>query len=379
MFQHLDDPAPPVPSPALGERLRAEGARRRRRRHRFLGGGLAGAAVLLLAVAQPWDTESKVDVGPSNTTSTEPSPSTSTTVGEGTSTTAPTAATFPTHTFAAVTRAGELVLASIDTGETELVLDQLGTPFAWQVARAPDGSAVYAVDQSTADAQVLRYTPGGGDPTPMGTGVNMAVSPDGDRLAIAATTPEGGVGIVRILDAATGDVLEEVSILEQTGRGELHPRALDWERSGDRLLVEANMPEVGSEIFVIEPDGGMQRLGPPDGLPNGTGWYLGGSSGDGSAWVQESCCALDANSYDGGRSVLSIDTRTGAVLERHALDVGASWTIVDAAPGGFDAADGAFLLFSPSYEGNEAGAMFRGTWGGSLEPLDWPGFTAIGW
>jgi hypothetical protein len=380
MFQHLDDPRPPIPSPALGERLRAEGARRRRRRQLTLGGGALGAALLALVVAQPWDTEARVEVRPSDTETTVPAPTTTPSVIDETTTTstAPTTARFPTYAVAAVTADGELLLASIETGETVLVLDQLSSAIGWEVARAPDGSAVYLVDQTTPGADVLRYTPGRAEPTPIGPGAHVAVSRDGLRLATAGTTDEG-YGIVRILDAATGDVLEEVSFLEETGSGDLHPWAVEFEGSGDRLLVQASMPESGGEVFAIEPGGGIERLGPPDGLPSGTGWYLGGPAADGEAWVQESCCALDANSYDGGRSLLRIDTRTGEVLARHALDTGPPSTVVKAAPPGAEPDHGAFLLFSPHYEGNEGGAVLRGRADGTMERLPWPAFTALDW
>jgi hypothetical protein len=374
MFDHLDDPQPPVPSDALAKRLQAEGGQRRRRRARGAGGVALAAVLVVGAMVRPWEADdTRVEIGPSNTASTEPAPTTTRPPETTTSTTeAPSAEGFPANTFAVVTKDGRVALADRDTGEVVVELGQLDAGAGgFFVARAPDGSAVYAGGLTQG---LWRYAPGA-EPIRLAAASTVSVTPDGTRLAAVSADGPDSQGTIWILDSTTGDRLDEVSVPDLTGEGDRHVGKTAWDASGDRLFIETNLPEQGGEVYALEPGGSLRRLGPPAGLPSGTGWSLGGPAADGEMWILETCCALDANSYDGGSSLLRIDADSGDVVDRRSLDVGNRYYVLDAGFGG-----SGFVLLAPSYEFSEDdGGIVVGAPDASLQAKTWPAFAAVDW
>jgi hypothetical protein len=377
MFHHLDDPRPPIPSDTLAKRLQAEGGQRRRRRARGASGVALAIVLVAGAVVRPWEADdTRVEIGPSDTASTEPAPTTTRLEEATTSTTEapPPEATFPANTFAAVTKDGRVVLADRDTGAVVVELDQLDAGGGgFFVARAPDGSAVYAGGFTQG---LWRYAPGA-QPIRMATASAVSVSPDGTRLAAVAADGPERQGTIWILDSVTGELLDEVSVPDLTGAGDRYAWRTAWDASGDRLFVEANLPEQGGEVYALESSGSLRRLGPPSGRPSGTGWSLGGPGADGEVWILETCCALDANSYDGGTSLLRVDDQRGSVIDRHPLEIDAanSYDVLDAGLGG-----SGFVLLAPSYEFSEAdGGIVVGAPDASMQKKEWPAFAAVDW
>lgn len=379
MLPHLDDPNPPEPTSTLLERLRAEGRRRRRHRARLVVGVLAvGLVAVGVGVARPWvdddDTSVVVDEGTTTTT----------TVMTSTTDTAPTSSTsaevddaWPagpdaSSVFAGITVDGDIVLADIETGTPVLTLGTVDPNGRSDVARAQDGTAVFV---ASAENGLWRYTPDR-PPERLGDASTVAVSPDG-RLLATLSEAAGEYGTMRILDSVTGETINTVTGESLTGSPELTPWNVEWDWNGERLLVEAALPEAGGEVFLVGVDGDPPvRLGPPDGLPNGTGWTLGGPADRATIWIVETCCALDANSFDGGRTLLRVDSTSGGIIERLTLDF--PYALVDPGPPG-SGVDSLGFLLSTSCCGDPATEVRRGLANGQVAPAGWTGFIAVDW
>jgi hypothetical protein len=219
-------------------------------------------------------------------------------------------------TFAAVTLDGDVVLADPTSGEVlRTLLPAHSAAPVGDVALDNSGSTVYAATYiDYRGGPLLRLRPG--EPVSViGSAEAVAVSPDGLRLA--TINGEGyRTAEIQILDADSGGNLSSLSLADLTGDGDLYVRNVEWDASGDRLLVEAGFPEAGSELFLVDPEGSARRIGPPDTRPDGTGWSLGGPIQGERVLVAENCCALDANSYETDSALLEIDTSTGVEYNR---------------------------------------------------------------
>ena len=92
--------------------------------------------------------------------------------------------------------------------------------------------------------------------------------------------------------------------------------------------MEAGFPEAGSEVFLVDPETSVERLGPSGAVAAvpGIGWGLGGPVTDDDIVVVETCCSLDANSYRGDSALVVVDLATGTEVRRvRSTEATATW------------------------------------------------------
>jgi hypothetical protein len=363
MLDHLDDPMPPSPTDALREAVVAEGRRRRRNRHRVAAAGIAVVAVIAtagVALALDRDEPQRVEIVDESTT----------TAPQSASTTTSTPAAEPAARFAAITTRGHVVMADATTGEvvtTLAFLTDLGVEccFSGDVALAPDGTVYVAASMPDGSSSIWRLAPGGGAaPVFHVEGNAIAVSPDGAAIARATSDPAKVT-----VEAAGGAAL--LTWRPDDENSPQYVRSLAWSSDGRFVMVEAAYLDGESWVYALDVETGDARLvGPVRGAPDGTGWY--GPDGRGTGGlisVVESCCSLDADSFDGGSRLLVVDPATGGVVDDLPIDRPFSAVAHDA---------GGTRQLALSFE--EGGNVLYRRVGDRFEPIPTAEeFTAIDW
>jgi hypothetical protein len=412
MFENLDDPKPPQPRQLLVECVMAEGARRRRRR----AIAVASVAATFLVVTSGVSLAQMGSSGPKDLTVTndpeqqEPTDRTEGngddigTAPNGTATTVTAdpnagdddegAATAPpgATTFAAITADQKVVLGDATTGAVirELVPAPTdGSQITGGVALSPDGKDVYFVlTEQDQDGEyqysVMRVSASGGTPSRISRGTRPAISPDGTMLAYV----RGSTQIV-LREVDTGH--------EETARGlpegyrvqDLGFVMTDTPGDGPSLLYTAAAGEgAPAQLYrldrwtVAAPSSlaDATAVGPPSGqddpsVEEGTGWSAPDVRADGKVSVVEQCCALEADSFNGGASVAFVDVMTGERLSAAPLSTAGSATVLDAP---YDQSGQTQLVLS--VEDDSTYVLQRRNSDGSLEMLDQaPGYLAVDW
>ncbi len=233
----------------------------------------------------------------------------------------------PPPAFAAV-RGNQLVLVATADGGVRHVVHQVGEHELIAATHlAEDGTVWFAVTRDDAGGRILRAY--GGQVEEVAPGCGFAVSPDGKRLAYAGDAREC-YRALGVLDLATGAGKHWES------QGDAMGEDPAWTWDGAAVVFTRSLPESGGELVRIDPattgsPWAAPVLGPPKGLPDGTGWYEATAIGTGRLAAAQECCALDANSYDGGRYLLTL-TETGQVSARE--QVTTSVGTLDADPTG---------------------------------------------
>jgi dipeptidyl aminopeptidase/acylaminoacyl peptidase len=398
MFEHLDDPNPPLPRELMVELVVAEGARRRRRRAAVAGGMAATLLVLAggVRLSHLGGAEGSLDVKAEQPT--VPSPDSRGEGGESgdelATTPGPTdpvstppnsEASAPpgTTTFAGLTKDQQVVLGDAETGAVTKVLveaPQDGSHVGPDVALSPDRRTVYYVastaGDAAADSEIYEVATGGGTPTFLVTGSDPAVSPDGSSLAYVLDSTA-----VVLRDIDTG---QERSWASAPG-SEYVIHDLTFTDDGQALAFTAAPPDEPAVLYALDllrlssvtAGGSLNdagRLGPPEDAPTGTGWSTPDHrSTDHLIGVVETCCALGAGGYDGNTSFAFIDPTTAQSPESVPV-TGGSGTVVMAK---YDISGQHQLVLTADEAGTTS--LFRGD-DGQLEPLEQaPQFTAIDW
>jgi len=395
MFEHLDDKNPPQPRQLLVELVMAEGGRRRRRRAAAFAGG--AAAVLALAGSlqlvqlrgnqenlKTADTPTSApapDHQSDNELSTTPGSTTTTAAGgnagSGDEASAPPEAT----TFAGLTPDNRVVLGNAETGEIVKELarptDDGGIPVCC-VALSPDRRTVYYVTASRktgtdpGDAKIYRIaTTGSGTPVAVGTGWDPAISPDGKWLAYTRNSTQI---VLNYMSTGQNQVMTGLPNREESIQD------LAFTADSTSLIFSAAATEAPAELYGLYLDlsrvaslTDARQLGPPDGVPDGTGWYAPDARAtDGTVGAVESCCALDAASYNADIALIAVDPGGGA--RRGSVPVSNVGAHILQAP--YDPSGQNQLVLSVE---DEAYVLSRVS-DGQLEPLDSAAeYTAIDW
>jgi hypothetical protein len=350
-FEQLAGPAAEVDLGVIATRV----ARRRRRRHVARAASLVVLVLLVVGGATLWSTggpdESVVIDEPERT---EPSPTTAVT---------PTTGVTPTSTVSEEPAAPwdgsvvpEFVVADTAVLATTVVDDVrsvatvdlengavgaalLELPVDWWI-----GGVALDRDEGVGYVYVERPEFGGGSVLALRSGEaprvifnnpdlstgpygnGLALSPDGAVLAMVDNFDTGRIRRLRI-----GDVSADEIGWDRLQMGDLPLRSIVWPRvPGTAYYVEVGEHEGASwvEQFAVGGPGWIEvlpagDLRPPADAPPGTGWSP-GLVRDGTVTLVESCCALDANSYDGGTSLVDVDTRSGQVVARRPAPAGLS-------------------------------------------------------
>jgi hypothetical protein len=402
MFEHLDDPNPPLPRELLVELVVAEGARRRRRRTAVAGG--VAATLLVLAggvrLSQLGGSDGNLDVttdqpdqpdisspdsggegtGSGDGVSTSPGSTTPDSAPANGEASAPPGAT----TFAALTRDHLVVLGNADTGEVTRVLVDTstdGSQLGDDVALTPDRGAVYFVatpaeGDHAGESSIFRIaTEGAPTPTWITNGTSLAVSADGTHLAYVRDSTE-----IVLREIETGN---EQRWAGSTG-DESTIQDLAFNADGTALVFTAAPPEAASILYALDLTtlaafasiNDAQQLGPrPIDIDAGTSWSTPDTRAtDGVISVVESCCALETRSYDGDSSFAFVDPASGQRSPGEPVP-GGSGKVVAAT---YDSSGQTQLVLTVTDDGGTY-SLFRRT-DGQIESLDLaPQYTAVDW
>lgn len=195
-------------------------------------------------------------------------------------------------------------------------------------------------------------------------GSNPALSPDGTRLAY--TTPIAGDAppevVVRRLGSGSGDIRLPAEFVDD------HIYSVGF-ADDDTLVYATGGPEAPPAVATLSLSGSPtsladgEPLGPASGAPAGTGWnWPEWRSADDHVGVVESCCALDAGTYQGETAYLVVDPLSGTVQDRVVLP--GPVVAAEASPSGRPEL---FLQPPPDYPGPTT--LVRRTDGGELEEI----------
>ena len=294
-------------------------AARARRRRRIAAGASLGAAAAVLAfvvlVSRPPDRR-EVHLRPATTTTT--------TAVDGSTTTAASVVAPPTSiavnappTFAGVVEDGRLVVADAETGRvTRTLYRPADGTFVSAPAMSGDGRTVYFATTAGQQGVVWRVALAGGKPERVADGCGVAVSKEGERLAMVGTSSGCREGIT-VLDASTR---RTVATFPDGGFAP-HVFSVEWDLGGRWLLFEAADEEMPSRIYRLDVErhrtlADAELVGPRGDVAESWSSLEVVPHGE-STYAIEYCCMVDAEPPDSDvSSILRIDSASGAVLDR---------------------------------------------------------------
>jgi hypothetical protein len=289
---------------------------RRGRRLRITGATtavLAAAAIAaLVVVAQPDGRTVKVQ--PADPTTTAPALTSTTTEAPTTTTDVTPPPPAPPATFAGLLTDGRLVLADSLTGRVvrTLVQPREGESVG-SMAQSSDGKVVFFGLGDRQASSVMKMSTAGGQPTRIGDGCMVGLSPDnaflvhgGCRADLAVTNLHTGE-TRRVPNGEFPDSVFDVKLVDAD--------TVVFGAAGEEMPTVLYRLDVGRHRTLSD----AQRLGPPDG--SGAPWHLGGTvSGDGPLRVIEYCCMKDAEPDPSDTAdLLLVDLASGKVLDRQRL------------------------------------------------------------
>jgi hypothetical protein len=187
------------------------------------------------------------------------------------------------------------------------------------VAMSGDGKTVYYdVSDEGGVSDVFRAPLSGGTPELVkhDGGNALTLSPDGRLLGYISLSRSG----IATLDLTTG----AERFWRFGSENEIYPHSLAFTSDSKGIVFAHSCCEHASQLRLLDLSAtslnASRTIGPPDGLPNGTGWFEPSVRlHDGLITTIEDCCALDAGTYDGATSIVVLDA-SGAVRGRTRLD-----------------------------------------------------------